>query len=366
MDDEFPDQAVNKRRHSEGRRPLDRAGWIERTLPSFSGVLIVWAGLMIAVMCLLPAEAFAHVKWFAPTDIDEDPLALTQIANPLFWIATAFACLALFMASLVEQTAQARQFNVRIEAATRPWFPQVEPILRIAVGAFFLSLWAHGGVLLTPELPSASAPIAWLQFGIAACMLDRRLLPLGALGMFTLYGESVRQHGFFHMIDYVFFPGRASYLALSAAKHPSLQGVRMPILRISLALSLMWVSIEKLVYPHWILYVMQQHPIITFGLDPQAVSQLAGIVEFSLAFSLLWTPLIRRAAALVLAVLMSVAILEFGKIDAIGHIIPIALLIAIGLDSSRLPALRHTLSPLLLSSSLGVVFMSYHVAHAVA
>jgi hypothetical protein len=110
---------------------------------------------------------------------------------------------------------------------------------------------------------------------------------------------------------------------------------------------------------------MQQHPIITFGLEPHVVTQLAAVVEFSLAFSLLWTPIIRRAAALVLAVLMSVAIIEFGKIDAIGHIIPIALLIAIGLDSSRFPVLRHTLSPFLLSGSLGVVFISYHLAHAV-
>lgn len=268
------------------------------------------------------------------------------------------------MASLVEQTAQARQFNARIEAATRPWFSRVEQIPRAAAGAFFLSLWARGGVLLTPELLTTSDWITRLQFGIAACMLDRRLLPLGALGMFTLYGVGVRQHSFFHMIDYVFFPSLACYLALSVAKPSSLQSVRMPILRITLALSLMWVSIEKLVYPHWILHVMQQHPIITFGLEPHIVTQLAGIVEFSLASSLLWTPLIRRATALVLAVLMSVAILEFGKIDAIGHIIPIALLIAIGLDSSRLPALRYTLSPLLLSSALGVVFMSYHLAHA--
>jgi hypothetical protein len=143
MEDEIPDLAVKKHRPSEGRRPLDRAGWIERMLdlPSLSGVLIVWVGFVIAVMCLLPTEASAHVKWFAPTDTEEDPLALTQIANPLFWTATAFACLALFVAGLVEQTAQARQFNVRIEAATRPWFSQIEQILRIAVGAFFLSLW---------------------------------------------------------------------------------------------------------------------------------------------------------------------------------------------------------------------------------
>jgi hypothetical protein len=43
MEDEIPDRAVKKHRPSEGRRPLDRAGWIERILdlPSLSGVLIV-------------------------------------------------------------------------------------------------------------------------------------------------------------------------------------------------------------------------------------------------------------------------------------------------------------------------------------
>jgi hypothetical protein len=46
------------------------------------------------------------------------------------------------------------------------------------------------------------------------------------------------------------------------------------------------------------------------------------------------------------------------------HIIPIALLIVIGLDPSRFPALRHTLSPFLLNSSPGTAFISYHVAHA--
>ena len=97
----------------------------------------------------------------------------------------------------------------------------------------------------------------------------------------------------------------------------------------------MWVSIGKLVHPHRTLYVMQQHPIITFGLEPYMVTQSAGVVAFSLAVSLLWTPIIRRAAALVLAVLMSAAIIEFGKIDAIGHIIPTALLIAIGPLSFR-------------------------------
>jgi hypothetical protein len=349
--------------HPDRRRHIDCAGWVENpaALPSsFSRVLIVWTGLAMAAAL----AASAHVKWFAQANVGEDPLAPVQVGNPLFWAATVFACFALFMASLAEQTTVGRRFTVRVGAATSTWFAPAEQILRVAVGGFFLSLWARGGVLLTPELLTDADWIAWLQLGISACMLDRRLLPLGAFGILTLYGEGVWQHGLFHMIDYVFFPGLASYLALSAAMRPKLQGARMPVLRSSLAFSLMWVSIEKFVYPHWTLCVMQQHPIITFGFEPHAVTQLAGIVEFSLAFSLLWTPLIRRAAALVLAVLMSAAILEFGKIDAIGRIIPIALLIALALDQSRLPALRHTLSPFLLCGSLGVVFTSYYAAHA--
>jgi hypothetical protein len=149
------------------------------------------------------------------------------------------------------------------------------------------------------------------------------------------------------MIDYVFFPGLASYLALSTVKHLRLQQARMPVVRISLAFSLMWVSIEKFVYPHWTVYVLQQHPIVTFGLEPHVVAQLAGIVEFTLAFSLLWTPVNRRAAALVLA-----------------GLIPIALLLAVALDQSQFTPLPHTLSPFLLSGSLGFVFTLYHLAHA--
>ena len=354
--DEFPRLVATR----PGQLEADTAA-----LPSsFSRMLVASARLAGAAVFLLPAEASAHVKWFAPTNVGEDLIPPIEIGTPLFWAATAFACLALFMAALVEQTPVARRLSAHVEAATDTRFAPVEQILRTAVGGFFLSLWARGGVLLTPELLTDADWITWLQLGISACMLDRRLLPLGGLGVLALYCQGVRQHGLFHMIDYVFFLGLACYLVLSAWTWAPLLGARMPVLRISLAFSLMWVSIEKFVYPHWTLCVMQQHPIITFGFEPHAVTQLAGIVEFSLAFSLLWTPLIRRAAAVVLAVLMSAAILEFGKIDALGHIIPIALLIAIALEQSRFPALRHTLAPFLLCGSLGVMFTSYYVAHA--
>jgi hypothetical protein len=343
------------------------AGW-----PPISRRLrIAWAGLGVAVAGILPNHALAHVKWFAPADISENPLGPAEIFGPLFWSSAAFACLALFLASLVEQTSLGRRVAARVDTAIARSGP-VEPILRVATGSFFLSLWAHGGILLTPELPTDSVPVEWLQFGISACMLHRRLLPLGGLGILVLYFHGVGQSGLFHMLDYMFFLGLAAHLALSASTRNTLLAFRMPVLRISLALSLMWVGVEKLLYPHWTLYVMEQHPIITFGFDPHAMTVLAGIVEFSLAFSLLWTPLIRRGAALVLAALMSVAILEFGKVDAIGHIVPIAVLIAIAIDrspslvfsSAPFSGLRPTHSPILLGGALGMVFTWYYMAHA--
>lgn len=359
-----------------GRRlNSDDGSWNDHTADRRSfprRLLVAWAKLTVSAVCMLPNQAFAHVKWFAPTDVAQDPLVPTAIFNPLFWSTAAFACVVLFLASVLEQTSLGRRVAASVDAAIARFGP-VEPILRVATGSFFLSLWAHGGILLTPELPTDANIVAWLQFAIGVCMLTRRLLPLGALGIFALYFQAVQQHGVFHMLDYIFFPGLACYLALSGSTRETLLSARMPVLRISLALSLMWVGIEKFVYPHWTMYVMEQHPIITFGFDPYTMTQLAGIVEFSLAFSLLWTPLVRRGAALVLAALMSVAILEFGKVDAIGHIVPIGVLIAIVIDRSHGPAfssapssgLRPTHSPILLGSALGMVFTSYYVAHAI-
>ena len=43
-------------------------------------------------------------------------------------------------------------------------------------------------------------------------------------------------------------------------------------------------------------------------------------MPFALAFALVWTPLVRRVGAIALAAMFTSAVLEFGKIDAIGHL----------------------------------------------
>ena len=58
----------------------------------------------------------------------------------------------------------------------------------------------------------------------------------------------------------------------------------------------------------------------------------AGVVEFTLAFGLLWTPLVRRLSALVLTSMFISAIGPFGMLDAIGHLMIIVILIGIVID----------------------------------
>ena len=69
------------------------------------------------------------------------------------------------------------------------------------------------------------------------------------------------------------------------------------------------------------------------GLDPKFFMSAAGIMEFSLAFALLWTPLVRRIAAIVLLSMFVSAVFEFGKVDAIGHMLIIVLCVILAADN---------------------------------
>jgi hypothetical protein len=92
---------------------------------------------------------------------------------------------------------------------------------------------------------------------------------------------------------------------------------------------------------------------------------------FGLAFALLWTPVARRAAAMVLALMMGAAVYEFGSMDALGHLLIIVILIATltegAHDREGAQSTMHSmmLAPLAKGVALGAVFFGYYVAHYV-
>jgi hypothetical protein len=128
----------------------------------------------------------------------------------------------------------------------------------------------------------------------------------------------------------------------------------------------MWASIEKWAYPEWSFPLLVQHPAMSLGFDPEFFMRAAGAIEFALAFALLWTPLVRRFAAVILAAMFISAVFEFGKVDLIGHTLIVVVLLAIVADDSRKGALvRYPwLAPVGYATALTATLATYYVTHA--
>ena len=143
-------------------------------------------------------------------------------------------------------------------------------------------------------------------------------------------------------------------------------GVRpIDVLRWAAGITLMWASIEKWAYPEWSYPLFILHPEMSLGFTPDFFMRAAGAVEFALAFSLIWTPLVRRVGAIMLAAMFVSAVSEFGKIDLIGHSLIVVALLGIIADDGGKPArLRDSwIIPVGYAASLALFLAAYYGAH---
>ena len=286
-----------------------------------------------------PLAAAAHVKWFAPYDVPGQPRILPEIFKMIFWQPLSAALLAFVLTAYLERNRVGAAILAALDRMTGWIRPRVDDLYRAGTAAFFIALWTLGGIILTPELKTHSPLIPALQLAIAVGMFWRPTMVLSAFGIVALYAIGLAQYGFFHMLDYPIFLGLAAYLACSGLAIDPF-GVRpLDIARWAAGLTLMWASIEKWAYPDWTYPLLQNDPSLAMGFYVDYYMSAAGVVEFSLALGLLWTPLVRRLSALVLIAMFAVAVVPFGKIDAIGHSMIIVILIGILVD--REPAIRR-------------------------
>jgi len=262
-------------------------------------------------------RASAHIKWFCAYDVASQPVGLENVLCPDLELLTGLSLLGLLTGSAVEGTVVGNAILRALDQATRPIRDNIEIIFRAACAFFFISIWSVGGILLTPELKTDSIWIGVLQLGIAAGMLSRRTMPLSALGIFALFDIAVWNYGGFHLADYPVFLGVAAYLALVGAQTSFFGARPIDVLRYAASITLMWAAIEKWAYPQWSYPLLIQHPEMTLGFAPDFYMRAAGAIEFALAFSLLWTPLVRRIGAIMLTAMFVSAVLAFGKIDLI-------------------------------------------------
>lgn len=332
------------------------------------GVIVRRASSVIAATVALIAgagEASAHVKWFCAYDVAGQPRGLEQVLCPNFEWLTGLALVCLMFGCIAEGTSLGQALLNSLDRITSRIRTDTELLVRATLGFFFVSLWGLGGMILTPELKTDVAWISWFQLALAGCLIWRRTMPITGFGIVSLFAYATAQYGLFHLADYPVFLGVATYLILRGLG-VSPFGIRpLDIVRWTAAATLMWASIEKWAYPDWTAPLLAAKPQMTMGSSPELFMQSAGVIEFTLAFSLIWTPLVRRVAALILTGIFVSAIFEFGKVDAIGHSGIIVVLLGITADDTRraVQARDAALVPAGYGAALGAFLFLYYVGH---
>lgn len=293
----------------------------------------------IPALLLFSAPAYAHVKWFAPYVVGAAPRPVTDtLTNSYFWMGVGLV-LAFFMTTvLVERSRAGDVVRNRLDQFTGPLWNRADDFTRAIIGAFFIAIFAVGGVYLTPDLKTPSEWVSWIQLLIAIGVFSKRTMKLSAIGIILLWVIALRDYEIFHLLDYLALGlGVAAYLWLASSEDkPEWYEKRFFVLRWGVAIALMWSSLEKFAYPEWFYPLVDEKPFLTFGLPRDMFIPMAGVAEFTMGFGLLWTPLIRRLSAIALLIIFNAAVYPFGRIDLVGHALIMCTLILILIDPTRM------------------------------
>jgi len=301
---------------------------------ALGSVGISLAAFVASLLAATPAQA--HVKWFAPYVVGAAPAPITNtLANGWFWLGIVLV-LAFFAATvLAERSGLGPRVSAALDQASHPLWGRSDDFMRAIIGAFFVAIFAVGGVYLTPDLQTPNEWVSWLQLLIALLVFSRRTMPLAAAGIIGLWAIALRDYDFFHLLDYLALGlGVAGYLFLAANPEGRWYHQRFAVLRWGVAIALMWSSLEKFAYAEWFYPLVEERPFLTFGMPRDTFIPMAGVAEFTMGFGLLWTPLIRRLSAISLIIIFTMAVYPFGRIDLVGHALIMGTLFLIAADPS--------------------------------
>jgi hypothetical protein len=326
---------------------------------------------LAALLALAATPAQAHVKWFAPYIVGAAPQPITAtLTNPWFWTAIALVCVFFFATRLLEKSAAGEQTLAVMDYLTDPLARNIDTFTRGVIAAFFIAIFAVGGVYLTPDLKTPAEWVSWTQLFIAALIFIRPLQPLAAVGIIGLWLVALRDYDVFHLLDYLALGiGVAGYLFLEASNKPHWRKYRFDWLRWGVAIALMWSSLEKFAYPEWFTPLVVEKPFLTFGMPEKVFIPMAGVAEFTMGFGMFWTPLIRRLSAMALLVIFTTAVYPFGRVELIGHALIMAILVSVIAEHSRdvhfMPALKRSLAgiPVGLAGTLILFVAGYWGLH---
>ena len=284
------------------------------------------------VGALMPSGANAHVKWFEPYDLTEAPRAPSELLNATFtWLFLASSIL-IFIFFLVDRFACRKQIFSDFHERFKMFDNLGVGIMRAAGGIFFLSVAAYGyqtgtHFYLTPELVTEAAWVPWVQILTGLAAVTIATTPLMLLGILILCGAALADYGLYHVLDYVVFLAIGYFYFVATRASPRLVKSGFVTLFAVTGINFMWLAIEKFAYPQWTYPLLEKHPDLLMGIDPQTFMVVAGFVEAMIIFTLLGAASVAtRLIAFFFQLLFVMAIFKFGIVDAIGHLMIIAIL----------------------------------------
>jgi hypothetical protein len=321
------------------------------------------------VLAAAPQLASAHVKWFAPYIVEAPPQRVMEtLTDRWFWIGIALVLVFFLATRAIERTRAGQAVLAGFDKVTGPLWARADDFMRFVIAAFFVAIFAVGGVYLTPDLKTPHEWVSWMQLLIAVLVFSRKTLPLAAAGIIGLWLLALTQYELFHLLDYLALGvGVAAYLVLAASDRPDWNRYRFVVLRWGVAIALMWSSLEKFAYPDWFYPLVEEKPFLTFGMPRDVFIPMAGVAEFTMGFGLLWTALIRRLSALTLFIIFNAAVYPFGRLDLVGHALIMAVIVVIFADPMPQVrfAIRRTLAaiPATLVVTMAVFATTYWGLH---
>ena len=177
--------------------------------------------------------SLAHVKWFAPYIVGASPQPIgNTLSNVWFWLAIGLVLIFFLATRLIERSSLGEPILSGMEQVTKPLWTRLDDFVRVVIGAFFVAIFAVGGIYLTPDLQTPAEWVSWLQLAIAAGVFSRRTMPFSAAGIILLWLLALTEYDFFHLLDYLALGvAVAGYLVLAASRNESWRRHRFEVLR---------------------------------------------------------------------------------------------------------------------------------------
>jgi hypothetical protein len=261
--------------------------------------------------------AWAHVKWFSRFSFADPPRSLGEVVAPTF-VALALLSVVVVAALVpVDLWMERRDWYQRVNGWLAARSDRSRLVMRVGTGMVLLLAW-QADLVLVPDLPIPAPWVGWLEFGLAALLLFEQTTALAGAGLLLLFGLGVGQTGLYYMLDYLLVVGVGYYLIATGIRDRRAAASALPALYATVGFSLCWVALEKMVWPDWGLYVLQENPQLALGLDLRFFLLAASFVEFCLGY-LLIINLLQRPMALVITLTFFTTTLVFGKTEVIGH-----------------------------------------------